>query len=353
MESGSNSRTISDSGQVLASPESTAQLGTKFADLHSRHEAWMEAMHLLSHQPLTLDSSGVHTVQFGETLRTIAERLIHMRGERATRTHIDQECDRLIQLNKQDYPSLESNPDYLSSGLEYGREAAWQLRTVGTPEPVREEQPVAPQPLSDNGSLAAPLLTGPSAYDEDYLRHHRRWHRDDYYRHRHYGDSYPPDSLFPNSDVGTGFLGARSVDASQVVGGILASGIFGGGFGDRHHWYGHRWYRGYAYGGTGGDWPTDNIDNGWNNDLRGSFYPDNYVGDSYGPLSSAYSLPIAVGHRGGHGYGQHRVSILLGIKSPITRTIIFENPVGVSHPISDGNRYGIAGPRSINNGATN
>jgi hypothetical protein len=278
MESSLNVRTGSSDGQT-SSPD--AQLGTKFGDRHSRHEAWMDAMRSSLPQPLSLDSAGVYKVEFGDTLRTIAERLIHMRGEQATKKHIDKECDRLIQLNKDDHPSLQSNPKYLAAGLEYGGEQAWHLRTTGAPRTEEADRRPETQPALDNTPVAAP--------------------------------AYEPTISPALAD--NGLPGNYSPGAGQIVGSIL-NGLLNGfaerGFDGYHrHWHDHSWYPRNAYGGNGGAWPNGGIGGVWPNGGLGTIPndPDSsylYASNNsmYGEWTPAYSIPISSGTHGARYYSR-------------------------------------------------
>jgi hypothetical protein len=270
MESSLNARTGSGDGQT-SSPDAT-QLGTKFSDRHSRHEAWMDAMRSSLHQPLTLDSAGVYKVEFGDTLRTVAERLIYMRGEQATKKHIDKECDRLIQLNKDDHPSLQSNPKYLAAGLEYGGEQAWHLRTTGRPRTEEVDQRPGPQPALDNTPVATP--------------------------------AYEP-AISP-AVADNGLPGNYQSGAGQIVGSIfngLLNGFMERGFDGYHrHWHEHPWYSRNAYGGIGGGWGDGGLGTIPNDPDSSYLYASN--NSIYGEWSPAYGIPIGSGIHGGRYYSR-------------------------------------------------
>lgn len=83
-------------------------------------QRWREELEAQRRQPLLRNSDGTYTVQRGDTLETIAERLLKESGEVAGRNAIDSAVDRLIALNRGAHSSLAENEDLLRKG--------WKLR---------------------------------------------------------------------------------------------------------------------------------------------------------------------------------------------------------------------------------
>ena len=224
---------------------------------------WMEAMRATLHQPLAIDQAGMYTVQYGDCLRSIAERSLHMRGERATRHAVDAESDHLIQLNKQAYPTLERNPDYLSRGFAQSNSPAWQLRINGD-QPLDSASGLVPpngRPPLPPGLDSVPVVL------PEYDYHHR--HHADNYRHRYpasYSEGVQPDQQYlqvenpgagnmPTAFPGYGSPGYRSPgygspDAGQAIAGLLGGGLTAAGLlgalGHHRHYGG--WPGAYNYG---------------------------------------------------------------------------------------------------------
>ena len=220
MEVGPNSdlRIVPRSGKDFGPPEPNG-LQRQYAEYQGsqsgnwqpgRDPGWMQAMRASLQQPLQMDANGAYNVQFGDCLRSIAERIIHMSGQRSTRQGVDQVSAQLIELNKQAYPELAANPDIVSSRFAQGNQPGWQLRLpVNQPLPD-QAGPVAGPPIGNDG-IAQPSYP--------YPHHHRR---------DHYPYGVAPGSEYYTQSHGVpGYgQGFGSPNPGQAITGLL--GLVGG-----------------------------------------------------------------------------------------------------------------------------
>lgn len=80
---------------------------------------WQDGNNHSRHENLKLDASGQFRVSEFDTLSTVAERSLHGQGiEKPGRKALHNEMDRIISLNKCQYPDLAKHRDLLLSGME-------------------------------------------------------------------------------------------------------------------------------------------------------------------------------------------------------------------------------------------
>lgn len=86
--------------------------------------AWLQQNKQMDGTALKLDSNGMYTVAFGDSLSTIAQRELQESGNSApTAEQIKAEQNAIAQANDNHYPSLDTKPDYLKTG--------WKLNIPG------------------------------------------------------------------------------------------------------------------------------------------------------------------------------------------------------------------------------
>lgn len=81
---------------------------------------WRKESEARRRQPIELNCDGTYTAHYGDSLETVAERLLRRSGGSTGRQAIDRKVEKLIALNKNSYPSLEENCDFLGEG--------WKIR---------------------------------------------------------------------------------------------------------------------------------------------------------------------------------------------------------------------------------
>ncbi len=115
-------------------------------------------------QPLNLNGDGTYTVQGHDALSTIAERDLHRHGQRATKTAIASEIEQIIALNKDKYPTLDRQKEYLGNG--------WRLRLPDAapsgPNCVEGQRPSQPVPRLDYGMDTQPKTYPIARSNDDY-----------------------------------------------------------------------------------------------------------------------------------------------------------------------------------------
>lgn len=87
-------------------------------------------------QPLDFNQDGTYTVKYGDSLSTIAERALKMTGQPINRQTIGAEVNAIIEANRDRYPTLECNADFIRDG--------WKLHI---PKPGGQQPPIRVEPL--------------------------------------------------------------------------------------------------------------------------------------------------------------------------------------------------------------
>ncbi|HEY9712508.1 MAG TPA: LysM peptidoglycan-binding domain-containing protein, partial [Chroococcales cyanobacterium] len=120
--------------------------------------AWEAQSNINRNQPLDLSGCDNYTVKFGDCLWTIADRALKKDGDQNPNgTEIEDEIKKIVQLNKEAYPSLKCNPDLIMPG--------WKLKIPGkmscepepcNPEPCHPAPPEHCQPKPEKPSPSCP-----------------------------------------------------------------------------------------------------------------------------------------------------------------------------------------------------
>lgn len=108
---------------------------------HSDSEAarrWREESEARRRQPIELNRDGTYTAHYGDSLETVAERLLRHNGCSTGRQAIDRKVEKLVALNKNCHPSLEENRDFLGEG--------WKIRVGGETSSRRHVEEEAREP---------------------------------------------------------------------------------------------------------------------------------------------------------------------------------------------------------------
>jgi hypothetical protein len=116
---------------------------------------WLQENKASRNQPLPLDRDGLYTVRHADCLETIAQRELRAEGRVVNSKTTKEEVQRLIQLNREQYPTLDCNPEYLGDG--------WKIRLRGAPQepPVRPDLQAAPaDQCPPRGRFSAPYDDG-------------------------------------------------------------------------------------------------------------------------------------------------------------------------------------------------
>lgn len=214
---------------------------------------WQEGNSNTRHEKLKLNAGGNYKVTEFDTLSTIAERSLHAHGTtKPGRKALHEEMDRIVSLNKCEYPDLNKHRDFLPAGMElHIGHRTKSHKPHDTPDNRSEHLP-PPRPRVESAPEDSEGQT-------PRRRAHRRADIDE--RSQFDGQGYPPQqqqfnvppnyesrpryepqqayAQRPQQDIGQGigdFLGG-------VIGGIgrgiLGAGILGGGY--HHYGYGRGW----------------------------------------------------------------------------------------------------------------
>lgn len=90
-------------------------------------------------QPFKENQDGTYTVEYGDSLWTVAERTLKAQGDgKPTTKEIKDEIQAYVDLNDDVYKSLACNPDYIRTG--------WKLKVPGAHQPPPEEVQPKPEP---------------------------------------------------------------------------------------------------------------------------------------------------------------------------------------------------------------
>jgi hypothetical protein len=199
---------------------------------------WRDGNTLSRQERLPLDAHGKYTVTDVDALSTIAERNLQTHGVAAPNGKaLRDEMDRIIALNKDEYPDLDKNPDLLHPGMElrihHHHKAhpahidipPLQGPTSQIPNCPRETQ-------SDNGPAPLPAAPVDAAPTPDQLP-----------------PAPQPDvrqpfvqtqsDAQPQPDVGQGIANFFGSIIGGIGGGILGAGAFDRGY--DHRFYGRHW----------------------------------------------------------------------------------------------------------------
>jgi hypothetical protein len=107
-----------------------------------RADAWRQAHNELKDKPIDTDGNGMYTTKFGDDPSTIAARSLRDQGQAVSQASIRQEWSRIVGLNRDAYPDMGKNMDFLADGI--------QLRMTDCknmpPAPVDTPQPRPDQP---------------------------------------------------------------------------------------------------------------------------------------------------------------------------------------------------------------
>jgi len=128
--------------QSQLSPEQINAINQWSPDPSSQSDSavtWRRQNQELADDPIRVDGQGFYQVQPGDDLGSIALRAVDTVGaaqsEQERRSMAEDAMAEIIDLNRERYPTLTSNPDFVGS--------SWKLRM---PEWMREEPPIAEQP---------------------------------------------------------------------------------------------------------------------------------------------------------------------------------------------------------------
>lgn len=308
------------------------------ANWHPGHnKEWTAAMQATLNKDLKVNNDGTYTVQYPDCLRSIAARELHMMGKKATKHAIDTETDRLVELNKDRYPSLAKNRDLILGGSQHDGKTSegWRLKlSLGDQHGRHEKREPQRPPTSANDrayyenpgreqaphmGYRRPVPPQPMPYDgryQDYgpqanfapRQNFAPQYRDNYYNAR-------PQS----NDAGQGLAAVAGI-AGMLFGGGLNRGIMGPNMmGQRDYWhrgYGRpdydyddydrtqRWQRGY--GRPDYDYDSYSATQPWQRNYGSGIPPYQY--NDY----SSNSLPLLSQSQGwgndysyGRGYSQY------------------------------------------------
>lgn len=98
---------------------------------------WQRDSQRQRYNPLEMNKDGTYTVRYPDCLYTIAEKQLgHARGEKPPREVVEVQIGRIIEANRDRYPTLEANPDFIKPG--------WRLKLPPVEQPRREPEPEPP-----------------------------------------------------------------------------------------------------------------------------------------------------------------------------------------------------------------